>query len=109
MEFRNMVMMTLYARQQKRHKCKEQTFGLLGEGKGGMIWENSIETCIAVCETDDQCKLDAWSRALKAGALGQPRGIGWGGRWEEGSGPGDTRTPGWFMSLYGKKHHSIVK
>ena len=26
MEFRKMVMMALYARQQKRHRCKEQTF-----------------------------------------------------------------------------------
>ena len=41
-----MVMITLYARQQKRHKCIEQSFGLMGEGKGGMIWENAIETCI---------------------------------------------------------------
>ena len=40
------VTTTLYARQQKRHRCKEQTFGLCGEGEGGMIWENSIETCI---------------------------------------------------------------
>ena len=30
MEFRKMVMMTLNARQQKRHRCKEQTFGLCG-------------------------------------------------------------------------------
>ena len=30
MEFRKMVTMTLYARQQKRHRCKEQTFGLCG-------------------------------------------------------------------------------
>ena len=28
MEFRKMVMMTLYVRQQKRHRCVEQTFGL---------------------------------------------------------------------------------
>ena len=28
MEFRKMVMITLYARQQKRHRCVEQTFGL---------------------------------------------------------------------------------
>ena len=28
MEFRKMVTMTLYARQQKRYRCKEQTFGL---------------------------------------------------------------------------------
>ena len=30
MGFRKMVMTTLYARQQKRHRCKEQTFGLCG-------------------------------------------------------------------------------
>ena len=30
MDFRKIVMMTLYARQQKRHRCKEQTFGLSG-------------------------------------------------------------------------------
>ena len=29
-EFRKMVMMTLYARQQKRHRYKEQAFGLCG-------------------------------------------------------------------------------
>ena len=37
MEFRKMVTMTLYVRQQKRHRCKEQTFELLGKGEGGMI------------------------------------------------------------------------
>ena len=30
MEFRKMVTMTLYDRQQRRHRCKEQTFGLRG-------------------------------------------------------------------------------
>ena len=29
-EFTKMVMMTLYARQQKRYRCKEQTFGHCG-------------------------------------------------------------------------------
>ena len=28
MEFRKMVMMNLYVKQQKKHRCKEQTFGL---------------------------------------------------------------------------------
>ena len=36
MEFRKMVMMTLYARQQKRHRCKE-LLNSVGEGEGGMI------------------------------------------------------------------------
>jgi len=46
MEFRKMVTITLYARQQKRHRCIEQSFDSVGEGEGGMIWENGIETCI---------------------------------------------------------------
>jgi len=46
MEFRKMVMITLYARQQKRHRCIEQSLDSVGEGEGGMIWENGIETCI---------------------------------------------------------------
>ena len=41
-----MVMITLYMRQQKRHRCIEQPLDSVGEGKGGMIWENGIETCI---------------------------------------------------------------
>ena len=32
MEFKKMVMITLYARQQKRHRCIEQSFGLCGRG-----------------------------------------------------------------------------
>ena len=43
MEFRMMVTITLYARQQKRHTCIEQCFGFC---EGGMIWENGIEICI---------------------------------------------------------------
>ena len=34
MEFRKMVTMTLYTRQQKRHRCKEETFGLCGRRRG---------------------------------------------------------------------------
>ena len=59
-----MVTITLYVRQQKRHRCIEfytihytqiytqgytQMYSLLdsvGEGEGGMIWENGIEMCI---------------------------------------------------------------
>ena len=43
--FRKMVTITLYVRQQKRHMYRA-VFWTLGEGEGGMIWENGIETCI---------------------------------------------------------------
>ena len=46
MEFRKMVTITLYTRQQKRHRCIEQSFGLCGRGRAGMIWENGTKTCI---------------------------------------------------------------
>ena len=45
-----MAMMTLYARQQKRHRCIERTLDPEGEGEGGMIRENGIETCILSCK-----------------------------------------------------------
>ena len=34
MEFRKMLMITLYAKQKKRHRSMEQTFGLCGRGQG---------------------------------------------------------------------------
>ena len=34
MEFRKMVTITLYAKQKKRHRCIEQTFGLCGRRRG---------------------------------------------------------------------------
>ena len=34
---------------------------------------------ITICKRDDQGKFNAWSRVLKAGALGQPRGMWWRG------------------------------
>ena len=40
MEFRKMVTITLYARQQKRQRYKEKTFGLCGRGRG---WDDMEE------------------------------------------------------------------
>ena len=40
MEFRKMVTMTLLVRQQKRYRCKEQTFGLCGRRRG---WDDLRE------------------------------------------------------------------
>ena len=39
--------MTPYARQQKKDtEIKNRLLDSVGEGEGGMIWENNIETCI---------------------------------------------------------------
>ena len=43
-----MVMITLYARQQKTQMYRTvYSIDSVGEGKGGMIWENGIETRIS--------------------------------------------------------------
>ena len=81
--------MTLYVRQQKRHRDKAQTFVLCGRRLG---WDDLREQhwnmYITICEIDRQSRFNAWDRALRAGALGRPWGMGLGGRWEGGSGWG---------------------
>ena len=99
MEFRKMVMMTLYARQQKRHTCKEQTFGLCGRRRE---WDDFREQhwkiSITICEIDGQSRFDAWDRMLRTGALGWPWGMGWGGKQEGCSGFG-THVHPWLIHV----------
>ena len=60
MEFRKMATITLYAKQKKRHRCIEQTFGLCERRQG---WDVSREQhrnmYIIEGETDHQPRLDA--------------------------------------------------
>ena len=53
---------------------------------------------ITICKVDGQCKFSAWSRAPKAGALGQPRGTGWGWRCE-GVQDGQTYMHPWLINV----------
>ena len=82
----------------------------VGDGKGGMIWEKSIETCI----------LSYVKQIVSPGSMHETGCSGlvhWddpGGWDEEGGGKGvqdgeHMYTHGWFMSMYGKNHYNIVK
>ena len=88
MEFRKMVMITLYANQKKRHRYTEQTFGLCGRRRG---WDVSREQhrnmYIIYSEKDHQPRLDAcdkcsglvhWEDSEGLGREGGGRGV-WGG------------------------------
>ena len=96
MEFRKMLMITLYAKQKKRHRCIEETFGLCGRRRG---WDVSGEQhqnmYIIYSETITS---PGWMHETSAQtwALGRPRGIGWRGRWEGGSGWGTHVNP-WLI------------
>ena len=103
MEFKKMVMKTLYMRQQKRHRCIEQSFELCGRGEGGMIWENGIETYILPYVK----QISSPGLMHETGCLGlvyRDDSEGWA---REGDGKGGFRmgnmyTCGRFMSMYGK-------
>ena len=103
MQFRKMVMITLYARQQKRHKCIEQSFRLCGRGKGGMIWENGTETCIISYKK----RITSLGSMQDTGCLGlvhwdDPEGwYGDGRGWGVQDGE-HVYTCGGFMLMYGK-------
>ena len=82
----------------------------VGEGEGGMIWENSIETCIL-------------SYVKQISGPGSMHETGCSGlvywddpEWWDGEGGGKgvqdgehMYTHGWFMSMYGKNHYNTVK
>ena len=97
-----MVRITLYVRQQKRHRCIEEKDSV-GEGEGGIIWENGIETCILSYVK----RIASPGLMHNSGCLGLVHwddSEGWDG---EGGGRGiqdgeHMYTHGRFMSMYDK-------
>ena len=53
---------------------------------------------IIICEIDHQFRFDAWGKVLRAGSLGWSWKIGWGRRWEGGSGWGTHAHP-WLIHV----------
>ena len=89
---------------------KNRLLDSVGEGEGGMIWKNSIETCI----------LPYVKYIASPGSVHETgrSGLVHGDDPEWWNGEGDGRgvqdgehmyTHGWFMSMYGKNHYNIVK
>ena len=70
----------------------------VGEGKGGMFQEYSLEICIL--SRVKEITSPGWMQETSAWAwcLGRPRGIGWRGRWEGASGWGIHVNP-WLIHV----------
>ena len=89
---------------------KKSLLDSVAEGKGGMILEGSVETCIL-----SYVKQIAGPGSMhKTGCSGLVHWDDPGGWDEEGSGrealDGEHMcTHGWVMSMYGKNHYNIVK
>ena len=93
-----MVMITLYAKQKKRHRCTDRLLDSVGDGEGGMFRENSIKTCILSRVKQITSPGGMHETSAQAWALGRPRGIGWRGRWEWGWGWGIHVNP-WLIHV----------
>ena len=82
----------------------------MGEGKGGMIWEGSIETCI-LSYVKQIASPDLMHETGCSGLVHWDDPEGWdaeggGRRVQDGE---HMYTRGRFMSMYGKNHHNTVK
>ena len=82
----------------------------LAEGDGGMIWEDSIETCI-LSYVKQIASPGSMHDTGCSGLVHWDDPEGWDG---EGGGRGvqdgeHMYTHGSFMSVYGKNHYNIVK
>ena len=81
-----------------------------GEGEGGMIWENGIETCIVSCKnriaSPASMHNTGWSGLVHWDDLEGGDGEAGGREAQDGE---HMYTHGWFMSMYGKTHYNIVK
>ena len=110
MEIRKMVMITLYAKQKKRHRCTEQTFGLCGRRQGWDVSREQHRNMYIIYGETSPAQVGCMRQVLQPGALGRPRGSGWRGIWGGGIGMGNTcKSMAGFMSMYGKSHYNIVK
>ena len=88
---------------------KNRLLDSVGEDDGGMIWENSTETCIL--SYGNRSPVQVW--CMRQGAQGWCTGMtlrdGVGREVGGGSEWGHMYTCGWFMSMYGKNHYNIVE
>ena len=104
MEFRKMVMMTLYARQQKRHRCKQQSFRLWEKARVGWFERVALKHVYYHMWSGSPVQV----RCMRQGAQGRCTGMTPGGWDGEGGGrevlDGEhICSHGWFMLMFGKK------
>ena len=92
-------MITLYAKQKKRHRCIEQTFGLCREkARVGCFKRTASKPVYYLGWNRSPAQVGCMRQALGPGALGRPRGMEWRGRWEGGWGWGTHVNP-WLIHV----------
>ena len=70
-----------------------QTVGLWEKARVGWFERIALKHVCYHMWNRSPVQVQCMKQGTQASVLGQLRGIGWGGRWESGSGQGDTCTP----------------
>ena len=95
MEFRKMLMITLYAEQEKKDRFIEQSFRLCGR-RVGWFKRTALKHVYYLEWNRSPAQVGCMRQVLGTGALGRPKGSGWRRRWEGGSGWGTHVNPWLF-------------
>ena len=95
---RNQIALTSSAKQKKRHRCTEQTFGLWEKARVGCFETTASKYIYYLGWNRSPAQAGCMRQVLGAGALGRPREIGWGGRWE-GESEWGTHVNPWLIHV----------
>ena len=99
MEFRKMLMITLYAEQQQQKKTQiyRTVFWTLWEkARVGCFKRTASKHVYYLGWNGSPAQVGCMRQVLGPGAIGKPTGSGWRGRWEGGSGWGTHVNPWLF-------------
>ena len=98
MEFRKMVMITLYAKQKKTQMYRTDFWTLWEKAKVGCFKRTAPKHVYYLGWNRSPSQAGCMRQVLGPGALGRPRGIGCIGRWEGGLWWGIHGTP-WLIHV----------
>ena len=93
-----MVTITLYARQKKRQMYRTVFWTLWEKVRVGWSERTASKYVYYQVWNRSPAQVGCMRQVLGAGALGWPRGMGWGGRWEGSSGWGTHVNP-WLIHV----------
>ena len=98
MEFRKMVIITLYAKQIETQMYGTDFWTLWEKVRVGCFDRTALKQVYHQGWNRSPAQVGCMRQVLGPGALGRPRGIGWRGRWERGSRWGIHVTP-WLIHV----------
>ena len=98
MEFRKTVTITLYAKQKKTQMYRTDFWTLWEKARVGCFERTTSKHVYYLGWNRSPAQVGWMRQVLGPGALGRPRGIGWRGRWDGGSGWGIHVNP-WLIHV----------